>query len=141
MLASLRVRAVVKSPEQTGVLVVEDDPAIRRLVKMVLQREGYSVEVASDGVEAVLKLGVADYDVIILDLMMPNLDGFSFMNTLAMNDPSRLKKIIVTSAASPGVIRERMSGQPFAVLPKPFDIQLLVRQVATCVASQNGGGK
>ena len=115
--------------------MVEDDPAIRRLVKMVLTREGYNVEVASDGVEAVLKLGLSDYDAIILDLMMPNLDGFSFIDTLAASDPDRLKRIIVTSAASPNVIKERMNGQPFAVLPKPFDIQMLVKQVEACVAS------
>ena len=134
MLAPLRV--VGKSPAQTGVLIVEDDTSIRRLVKMVLTREGYQVDVASDGVEAVLKLGVSDYDVIILDLMMPNLDGFTFMQTLNENDPARMRKIIVTSAASPGVIRERMQGQPFAVLPKPFDIHQLSSLVKKCVEAQ-----
>ncbi|MEO8036045.1 MAG: response regulator [Acidobacteriota bacterium] len=117
--------------------MVEDDPAIRRLVRMVLQREGYHVEVACDGVEAVLKLGLSDFDVIILDLMMPNLDGFSFMNTVAESDPLRLRKIIVTSAASPKLIRERLLAQPFALLPKPFDIQILVQQVDSCVHAQN----
>ncbi|HEX9160717.1 MAG TPA: response regulator [Thermoanaerobaculia bacterium] len=127
---------MAKEPEHCGILIVEDDPSIRRLVKMVLQREGYAVEMAADGVEAVLKLGLADYDVIILDLMMPNLDGFSFMSTLAEKDPARLKKVIVTSAASPAVIKERMLGQPFAVLPKPFDITLLAEQVRKCIAVQ-----
>ena len=126
-----------KQPEHCGILVVEDDPAIRRLVKMVLTREGYPVEVAADGVEAVLKLGVTDYDVIILDLMMPNLDGFSFVETLAANDPARLTKIIVTSAASPGVIKARMKGQPFDVLPKPFDIQVLTERVKACIAAHS----
>ena len=127
---------VVKKPSQCGVLVVEDDPAIRRLVRMVLEREGYRVDVASDGIEAVLKIGVSEYDVIILDLMMPNLDGFAFMSTLAENDPARLKSIIVTSAASPGVIRDRMQGVPFDVLSKPFDIRQLADRVRSCV-SQN----
>ncbi len=104
---------------------------------MVLQREGYHVEVACDGVEAVLKLGLSDYDVIILDLMMPNLDGFSFMNTVAASDPQRLKRIIVTSAASPNVIQQRLTAAPFALLPKPFDIQSLVRQVRSCVRAQS----
>ena len=113
-------------------LVVEDDAAIRRLVKMVLEREGYRVEVASDGLEAVLKLGVMEYAAIILDLMMPNLDGFVLIETLATNDPLRLRRIIVTSAASPSVIRERMRGSPFEVLPKPFDIGDLTRIVRTC---------
>jgi CheY-like chemotaxis protein len=117
----------------SSVLVVEDDAAIRRLVKMVLEREGYHVEVASDGLEAVLKLGVMEYAAIILDLMMPNLDGFVLIETLALNDPLRLRRIIVTSAASPAVIRERMKGSPFEVLPKPFDIEDLTRVVRTCV--------
>jgi DNA-binding response OmpR family regulator len=119
-----------------GVLVVEDDPAIRRLVSMVLLRQGYRVDVAADGLEAVLKLGVCEYDVIVLDLMMPNLDGFTFLSTLAANDPERLRKVIVTSAASPAVIRERMEGSPFHLLPKPFDITELIDRVRTCIAAQ-----
>lgn len=119
-----------------GVLVVEDDPAIRRLVTMVLQRHGYRVDVAADGLEAVLKLGVCDYDVIVLDLMMPNLDGFTFLNTFAENEPERLRKVIVTSAASPAVIRERMEGHPFRVLPKPFDITELADVVRSCITAQ-----
>jgi DNA-binding response OmpR family regulator len=124
-----------KTPQQCAVLIVEDDAAIRRLVRMVLEREGYQVEVAADGVEAVLKLGLVAYDVIILDLMMPNLDGFTFIETLSKNDPERLRHIIVTSAASPNVIRDRMKGKPFDVLPKPFDIRELAGRVRACVAA------
>ena len=120
----------------SGILVVEDDPAIRRLVTMVLQRHGYQVDIACDGLEAVLKLGLCDYDVIVLDLMMPHLDGFTFLNTFAREEPERLRKVIVTSAASPAVIRERMDRQPFRLLPKPFDIAELVTTVGECVAAQ-----
>jgi DNA-binding response OmpR family regulator len=120
-------------PRKYGILIVEDDPAIRRLVRMVLEREGYVVEIAADGVEAVLKLGLVDYDVIILDLMMPKLDGFAFISTMQANDPERVKRIIVTSAASPAIIRERMKGVPFAILPKPFDITDLLTRVRTCI--------
>lgn len=104
---------------------------------MVLQRHGYEVEGASDGLEAVLKLGVVDYDVIVLDLMMPHLDGFTFLNTFAVNEPHRLRKVIVTSAASPAVIRERMELEPFQLLAKPFDISDLVQSVHDCIASQS----
>lgn len=121
--------------QNVNVLVVEDDAAIRRLVAMVLQRRGYNVDVAADGLEAVLKLGLSDYSAIVLDLMMPNLDGFTFLSTLAENDPDRLRSIIVTSAASPAVIRERMHGVPFALLPKPFDITQLVERVGECIAA------
>ncbi len=120
----------------SDVLVVEDDPAIRRLVTRVLQRHGHEVENAADGLEAVLKLGLRDYDAIILDLMMPHLDGFTFLATLAENDPERLRKVIVTSAASPAVIRERMLGVPFSLLPKPFDIGELLDRVDACLDAQ-----
>ena len=119
-----------------AVLVVEDDPAIRRLVKMVLRRDRYQVEEAADGLEAVLKLGLCEYDVIILDLMMPLVDGFTFLKTFAEHDPERLQKVIVTSAASPAVIRERMQGAPFRVLPKPFDITSLLDCVRACIRAQ-----
>ena len=118
---------------KASVLVVEDDAAIRRLVQMVLKREGYAVEAAADGVEAVLKLGLCDYDVIVLDLMMPNLDGFTVIDTFARNEPARLKRIIVASAASPAVIRERMHGQPFTTLHKPFDLTELTSCVRACL--------
>ena len=116
--------------------MVEDDQAIRRLVTMVLKRQGYQVEVAVDGVEAVLKLGLCEFDVIVLDLMMPNLDGFTFLETMSIHDPERLKKVIVTSAASPAVILERMKGITFELLPKPFEIADLLERVRVCIANQ-----
>lgn len=125
-----------RAPSECAILIVEDDAAIRRLVRLVLQRIGYNVEVAVDGVEAVLKMGLVEFDVIILDLMMPNLDGFAFINTLEAHDPARLRRIIVTSAASPAIIRERLEGQPFDLLAKPFDINELSRRVRACIDAQ-----
>lgn len=136
LLAGWAVNVTDKPGETCGILVVEDDQAIRRLVTMVLKREGYHVEVAVDGVEAVLKLGVCDFDVIVLDLMMPNLDGFTFLETMSIHDPERIKKIIVTSAASPAVILERMKGITFDLLPKPFEIADLLERVRICIANQ-----
>lgn len=105
---------------------------------MILLRHGYRVDEAVDGLEAVLKLGLNEYDVIVLDLMLPQLDGFTFLNTFAENQPELLSKVIVTSAASPAVIRARMTMMPFALLPKPFDITALIAQVKACVDAQVG---
>jgi two-component system response regulator PilR (NtrC family) len=116
-----------------SVLIVEDDASIRRLVTMVLAREGFVVDTASDGAEALGKLGVSGYDVIVLDLMMPNLDGFTLMSRMSTETPERLRSVIVTSAASPSVIRDRMGQIPFDVLPKPFDIGQLAQRVRACV--------
>jgi len=126
-----------KLSAECSILIVEDDASIRRLVRTVLLRQGYQVEIASDGLEAVAKLALANYDVIILDLMMPNLDGFSFMTAMARDTPERLKRVIITSAASPAVINERLKGIPFDLLPKPFDIHELLSRVQAC-ATRSG---
>ena len=118
-----------------SVLVIEDDLSIRKLVRAVLAREGYDVEVAADGVEGVLKLGLADFDVIVLDLMMPHLDGFSFVEALNESAPEMLERVIVTSAASPAVIKERLKGARLEVMTKPFDIKALLEKVAACIES------
>ncbi|MEA2328085.1 MAG: two-component system, OmpR family, response regulator [Thermoanaerobaculia bacterium] len=114
-------------------LIVEDDASIRRLVRTVLLRQGYQVEIAADGMEAVSKLGLTDYDVIILDLMMPNMDGFAFLTAMAQSTPERLKHVIITSAASPSIINDKLKGIPFDLLPKPFDINELISRVRACV--------
>jgi DNA-binding response OmpR family regulator len=122
-----------KPSSERSILIVEDDSSIRRLVRTVLLRQGYQVEIAADGLEAIAKLGLADYDVIILDLMMPNLDGFSFMTAMARDTPERLRRVIITSAASPAVINEKLKGIDFDLLPKPFDINELISRVRACV--------
>ena len=122
-----------KPSSDCNILIVEDDASIRRLVRTVLLRQGYNVEIAADGLEALSKLGLADYDVIILDLMMPNMDGFAFMTAMARNTPERLRRVIITSAASPAMINEKLRGIPFDLLPKPFDIGELVLRVGECV--------
>lgn len=125
-----------KPSSECSILIVEDDVSIRRLVRTVLLRQGYKVDLAADGMEAISKLGLADYDVIILDLMMPNMDGFSFLTAMARNTPERLKRVIITSAASPSIINEKLKGIPFDLLPKPFDIEELLSRVRACVTKQ-----
>jgi CheY-like chemotaxis protein len=123
----------VSEKESSAVLIVEDDPAIRRLVAMVMKRSGYAVDLASDGLEALERIAATNYDAIVLDLMMPRLDGYSFLNRLAKDEPHRLRKVIVTSAASPMTIRNRLEAQPFSLISKPFDIRELQGIVAECI--------
>ena len=60
------------------ILVVDDEERIRRLLKMYLEREEYTIDEAEDGNEALTKAIANDYDVILLDLMMPGKDGLRF---------------------------------------------------------------
>src|SRR5947208_14274836 len=63
-------------------LVVDDDPNIRELVRVFLRDEGFDVYEASDGVEALAKLEMLKADLVILDVMMPNMDGWELLHEL-----------------------------------------------------------
>lgn len=105
-------------------LVVDDDEAIRTLVSRILEREHYSVDRARDGAEAIEKLTSAKYDLILLDLMMPRVDGYSVLSHLREQAPDLLRNVIVMTALTPHEVQEPVSG----VLQKPFDVNVLINQ-------------
>jgi CheY-like chemotaxis protein len=129
--------AEVSVPEQLQqankkILVVDDDDAIRNMVERVLRRERFEVESARDGFEAIEKLAANDYATILLDLMMPRVDGLGVLRFLetAVKDP--LPRVIVMSA-NLHTAQETATAPPvFRVLSKPFDIHQLVTDVKAC---------
>ena len=60
----------------SNILIVDDDASIRELVRLFLRDEGFEIHEASDGVEALAKLETLKADMVILDVMMPNMDGW-----------------------------------------------------------------
>ena len=81
------------------ILVSEDDPTTRRLLGQVMQRGGYQVALASDGVEAVNHLKKARPDLIILDLKMPNMDGFALMELLHKYGAAAATPVVILTAS------------------------------------------
>ena len=63
-------------------LVVDDDPDLRRAVETALELEGHSVTTADDGLGALTRLGQVEFDAVVLDVLMPNLDGFEVCRRL-----------------------------------------------------------
>jgi len=76
-----------ENDRQTSVLLAEDDRALRRLLEVVLERAGYRVFSASDGIEAMKLVLSASIDIVVTDAMMPNLSGHEFCRFLR-NSPS-----------------------------------------------------
>ncbi len=66
----------------TKLLVVDDDSNIRELLKLLLKREGFEIHEASDGIEALKLLKTVKVDLVILDIMMPNMDGWQLCEEL-----------------------------------------------------------
>jgi CheY-like chemotaxis protein len=117
-------------------LVVDDDPGIRVLVTRVLTRNGFLVESARDGGEAIEKVLQHDYDVITLDLMMPRIDGFAVVKYLSEHRPEMLANVIVVTAFGPNVI-EKVCPPIVRVVEKPFDLNALVAEATACADDEH----
>jgi CheY-like chemotaxis protein len=117
---------------QKKILVVDDDDAIRTMVERVLRREKYEVESARDGFEAIEKLARGDYATVLLDLMMPRVDGHGVLQFLDQ-EPSAPKARVIVMTANLQSAGETATARPvFRVLSKPFDMQQLVTHVRDC---------
>lgn len=100
------------------VLLVEDDPALRRYLEVVLQRAGYAVLTAGDGLEAMKFLLTAHVDIVVTDGLMPNLDGYELCRFVRNSDHLAHLPIILLSALDPKNSTDE-SEQVNAFLAKP----------------------
>jgi DNA-binding response OmpR family regulator len=112
------------------VLVVDDDVAIRILIARLLSRS-FEVDSARDGAEAIEKMRESDYAVVILDLMMPRIDGLGVLHYLREHDPAALKRVIVVTAFGSGA-QPKVGSDVTRFLVKPFDVTDLLRAVTEC---------
>lgn len=108
------------------VLVADDDPAIRTLVSRVLAREGFEVVSASDGAEAMRCLDRETFDLVVLDLMMPRVDGIGVIKHLETRGGDK-PPIVVMTAAVPDILRRLQVDRIARVIMKPFDLDQLIQ--------------
>lgn len=113
-------------------LVVEDDRAILSLVKRVLERENFIVEGVKDGVAAIELLREVVYDLLIIDLMLPDIRGDAVLGYLEENQTMPLRRVIVTTA-SPRQLSCELLQKICHILEKPFDIDRLVLVARECL--------
>ena len=104
------------------VLIVDDDPSIRRLLTTLAKREGIQADSAADGGEAIALLRTHTYALVLLDLMMPRVNGFAVIEWLSKNPPSRKPVVFVISAYADHMYRSVDTSIVAGVLHKPFDV-------------------
>lgn len=119
------------------ILVVEDEEAALRAYQRVFRRWNLPIELitASDGYSGILKVGQLGPDLLILDINLPNINGFQIVRTLAENDLLASMKLIIVSALDPMDIEHKLpAGLEYRILSKPIpfdaieeDIQQLLR--------------
>ena len=120
--------------KEKRILIVEDDDAIRALLLTVLRRRGFKVDTASNGVNALDRFSHCVYSLILLDLMMPVMSGYEFLEQLEKRDlKHRPLVIVLTAGGAPKSLNPNIVA---GTVRKPFDIQLLLDTVSACLATQ-----
>jgi DNA-binding response OmpR family regulator len=118
------------------VLVVDDEPNIVMSLRFLMEREGFHVEVASTGQDAVAALKGPPADLVLLDVMMPGLDGFEVCQRIRAAPAWRAAKIVMLTAKGRDVERDRgMALGADAYVTKPFstrDLVVEIKQMLGC---------
>ena len=120
------------------VLIVDDDASIRNLICTVLTRAGLSCDTAADGVVAMEQLMATRYAIMLLDQMMPRLDGAGVLNELRglpIADIDRPIVLMVTASTDRDALTN-VSDMVQVLVKKPFDIHLLRDLVHDCVTAR-----
>jgi CheY-like chemotaxis protein len=117
-----------------SILVVDDDPQIRKLFSQVLNKAGYSVYYACDGAEAKSFIQRIQFDLMILDLNMPEMDGFEVLK-FARSESPRLKTIVVSGFMQGTMLKAAKLFGAAATLDKPVQISLLLSTVRDVMAA------
>lgn len=107
------------------VLVVDDEEPFRRLLKKELTRKGFAVEVAGDGENALHLVARDSFDVVLLDIVMPGVDGITVMKRM-MQDPSSPAIIVLTGRATVETAVEAMKNGAYDYLTKPYKLDELM---------------
>lgn len=103
------------------VLLVEDDLLLSELLEMLLMLEGVEVVHTANGAEALQRLERDQFDLIVLDLMMPVLDGFGFLERLGSQGATAPPVLVFSASTSPAVAERARQAGAAAVARKPID--------------------
>ena len=108
-----------------SVLVVDDEPQVAWVLRLTLEHEGYRTHTASNGIEALEELHKHHPSLMVLDLMMPEMDGWSMLQEMTKM-PQRPRVVIVSALTGPDDKAKATALGADAFVPKPFDIEELI---------------
>ncbi len=126
--------------KQSRILVVDDDETIRTTMKAILQDEGYTVDLAATGKEAIQKTQEKSYNVALLDIRLPDMEGVELLKLLKDGVP-RTRKIMVTGYPSMQNAISALNKNADAYLLKPVDVEKLLNTVKQQLVDQENERK
>ena len=104
------------------------------MLAKVIERQNVEVDTARDGVEAIARIDDDGYQMILLDLMMPRVDGYGVLSHIREHHPELLKCTIIASAVPESEILRRFDLPVYKIHPKPFDMAVLIDDIRRCTA-------
>lgn len=126
--------------KQSRILVVDDDETIRITMKAILQDEGYIVDLAATGKEAIQKTTEKNYNVALLDIRLPDMEGVELLKLLKDGIP-RIRKIMVTGYPSMQNAISALNKNADAYLLKPVDVEKLLATIKQQLTDQENERK
>jgi len=120
--------------ERNKILIIDDEPQIVRALELLMQREGFEVRSASDGIEALSSIEDAAPDLILLDLMMPRMDGFELCQKIRSNPAWKNMIIVILTAKGRDIEREKgMALGADHYVTKPFSTREVVQLIKSAL--------
>lgn len=116
-------------------LVVDDDDPIRTMLASVVRRQDLDVDTARDGAEAIERIDEDGYSVIVLDLMMPRVDGYGVLEHMELHHPEKLRCTIIASAVSESEVLKKFRIPVYRIHAKPFDMKRLIEDIRECTGA------
>jgi two-component system response regulator MprA len=110
------------------ILVVDDEPVVRENLRIGLEFEGYSVTLAEDGVDALTQVGASAPDLVVMDVMMPRMDGLTACRRLRARDPAT-PILMLTARGATGDLVAGLDTGADDYLAKPFDFDALLARI------------
>jgi len=107
--------------ERTRILIVDDDESIRKILSTILEEEGYVVDTAENGKEAIEKSTAKFYNLALIDVRLPDIEGVTLLAKLKETVP-RMRKIIITGFPSIQNAIEAVNNKADGYMLKPFEI-------------------
>ncbi|HCC47278.1 MAG TPA: hypothetical protein DEQ38_04065 [Elusimicrobia bacterium] len=115
-------------PNKANILVVDDEPQIAEMISASLQLYNYAVSIAYDGEQGVKRVGEEKFDLVIMDIQMPGMDGITALGEMKKLDPE-VEVIIATGHGTMGTAIQSMRKGAFDYIHKPFEIKELFKVV------------
>ncbi len=125
----------IEPPVRRRILLIDDEPVLRNVFSQLLSRH-HDVVTSASGIEALLALGAAEFDVIVCDVMMQGMNGFELYRRIAVEHPGHERRVVfITGGTFTRDIDDFLASTPNRVLTKPFNLESILATIEHTIAA------